>query len=116
MESLGAEEAASDDEMVSGPFDLSYMGVYTIWMNLLGTAREQSPSQTDFLQVKRPNRVSLILPSSLLQLNGSATLLASIKMLVVRILMASARLSPNIANSAWRFAASLNPPLNWMKT
>ena len=33
---LGAEEAAQDDRMVSRPLDLSYMGVYTIWMNLLG--------------------------------------------------------------------------------
>lgn len=33
---LGAEIAANDDGMVSGPLDLSYMGVYTIWMNLLG--------------------------------------------------------------------------------
>jgi hypothetical protein len=32
----GAEEAATDDGMVSGPLDLSYMGVYTIWNNLLG--------------------------------------------------------------------------------
>ncbi|KAG4424940.1 hypothetical protein IFR04_001911 [Cadophora malorum] len=32
----GAEEAARDDSMVSMPLDLSYMGVYTIWMNLLG--------------------------------------------------------------------------------
>ncbi len=35
-DSLGAEEAAQDDRMVSRPLDLSYMGVYTIWMNLLG--------------------------------------------------------------------------------
>lgn len=34
----GAEHAATDDGMVSGPLDLSYMGVYTIWMNLLGMA------------------------------------------------------------------------------
>jgi hypothetical protein len=33
---LGAEHAAADDGMISGPLDLSYMGVYTIWMNLLG--------------------------------------------------------------------------------
>lgn len=33
---LGAEYAAADDGMISGPLDLSYMGVYTIWMNLLG--------------------------------------------------------------------------------
>lgn len=33
---LGAENAAVDDGMVSGTLDLSYMGVYTIWMNLLG--------------------------------------------------------------------------------
>lgn len=32
----GAEKAAQDDGMVSKPLDLSYMGVYTIWMNLLG--------------------------------------------------------------------------------
>ncbi|KAH9222678.1 hypothetical protein DL95DRAFT_325636 [Leptodontidium sp. 2 PMI_412] len=32
----GAEVAAQDDGMVSAPLDLSYMGVYTIWMNLLG--------------------------------------------------------------------------------
>jgi hypothetical protein len=32
----GAEEAAQDDRMVSRPLDLSYMGVYTLWMNLLG--------------------------------------------------------------------------------
>jgi SEA/GATOR complex protein SEA4/MIOS len=32
----GAEEAAEDDGMASRPLDLSYMGVYTIWMNLLG--------------------------------------------------------------------------------
>lgn len=35
---LGAEHAATDDGMVSGPLDLSYMGVYTIWKNLLGMA------------------------------------------------------------------------------
>ena len=34
----GAHEAAQDDRMVSRPLDLSYMGVYTIWMNLLGEA------------------------------------------------------------------------------
>lgn len=34
--SSGAEEAAQDDLMVSRPLDLNYMGVYTIWMNLLG--------------------------------------------------------------------------------
>jgi hypothetical protein len=33
---LGAEKAAKDDGMVSGPLDLSYMGVYTLWKNLLG--------------------------------------------------------------------------------
>jgi hypothetical protein len=32
----GAEQAAADDGMISGPLDLSYMGVYTIWNNLLG--------------------------------------------------------------------------------
>lgn len=32
----GAEVAAQDDGMISAPLDLSYMGVYTIWMNLLG--------------------------------------------------------------------------------
>ncbi|KAL2074388.1 hypothetical protein VTL71DRAFT_8166 [Oculimacula yallundae] len=32
----GAEEATRDDGMVSMPLDLSYLGVYTIWMNLLG--------------------------------------------------------------------------------
>ena len=33
-----AEKVASDDGMVSGILDLSYMGVYTVWMNLLGTS------------------------------------------------------------------------------
>ena len=33
---LGAEEAARSDGMIAGPLDLSYLGVYTIWMNLLG--------------------------------------------------------------------------------
>lgn len=37
----GAEEAAQDDRMVSRPLDLSYMGVYTIWMNLLGETYAQ---------------------------------------------------------------------------
>lgn len=32
----GAQEAAANDGMVSGTLDLSYMGVYTIWMNSLG--------------------------------------------------------------------------------
>ncbi|KAG0651851.1 SEH-associated 4 [Hyphodiscus hymeniophilus] len=32
----GAEEAAAADGMVSGSLDLSYMGVYTVWMDLLG--------------------------------------------------------------------------------
>lgn len=32
----GAEEATQDGGMISGPLDLSYMGVYTIWMNSLG--------------------------------------------------------------------------------
>lgn len=32
----GAHEAAQDDTMVCRPLDLSYMGVYTIWMNVLG--------------------------------------------------------------------------------
>jgi len=32
----GAHEAAQDDRMVCRPLDLSYMGVYTIWMNALG--------------------------------------------------------------------------------
>ncbi|TVY92230.1 SEH-associated protein [Lachnellula willkommii] len=31
-----AENSAKDDGMVSGSLDLSYMGVYTVWMNLLG--------------------------------------------------------------------------------
>lgn len=34
--SLDAENSAKDDGMVSGSLDLSYMGVYTVWMNLLG--------------------------------------------------------------------------------
>ncbi len=33
---IGAEEAAKDDGMVSMPLDLGYMGVYTVWMNILG--------------------------------------------------------------------------------
>jgi hypothetical protein len=33
---LDAEDAAKDDGMVSGPLDLSYMGVYTVWTNSLG--------------------------------------------------------------------------------
>ena len=54
----GAEEAVSDDGMVSGPLDLSYMGVYTIWMNLLGAARKcLVKSKTDCPQVKKPSRV-----------------------------------------------------------
>jgi hypothetical protein len=40
---LGADEAAKDDGMVSGPLDLSYMGVYTIWMNFLGILYAVSP-------------------------------------------------------------------------
>jgi WD repeat-containing protein mio len=32
----GAHEAAQDDTMACRPLDLSYMGVYTIWMNVLG--------------------------------------------------------------------------------
>ncbi len=39
---IGAEEAALGNRMVSGPLDLSYMGVYTIWMNLLGKPSPQS--------------------------------------------------------------------------
>jgi WD repeat-containing protein mio len=35
-QSLGAEDAAKDNRMVSGSLDLSYIGVYTVWMNLLG--------------------------------------------------------------------------------
>ncbi|KAE8451231.1 hypothetical protein EG329_004395 [Mollisiaceae sp. DMI_Dod_QoI] len=31
-----AEEAAKDDGMVTMPLDLSYMGVYTLWTNVLG--------------------------------------------------------------------------------
>jgi hypothetical protein len=38
---VGAEEAAQDDGMVSRPLDLSYMGVHTIWMNLLGETSSQ---------------------------------------------------------------------------
>jgi hypothetical protein len=44
----GAEEAAQDDGMVSQPLDLSYMGVYTIWMNLLG----ETPAQIFVLLLK----------------------------------------------------------------
>ncbi|KAK0722884.1 hypothetical protein B0T26DRAFT_750228 [Lasiosphaeria miniovina] len=33
----GAEEAASDGGMMSHPLDLSWMGVYTIWINDLGS-------------------------------------------------------------------------------
>lgn len=33
----GADEAASDGGMMSHPLDLSYMGVYTLWMNDLGS-------------------------------------------------------------------------------
>ncbi|CZR54450.1 uncharacterized protein PAC_04334 [Phialocephala subalpina] len=33
---LDAVDAARDDGMISTPLDLSYMGVYTIWQNLLG--------------------------------------------------------------------------------
>lgn len=33
---LGAENAAKDDGMVTGVLDLSYMGVFTVWMNLIG--------------------------------------------------------------------------------
>ncbi|KHJ35901.1 putative wd repeat domain-containing protein [Erysiphe necator] len=32
----GAEEAAKNDGMVTGPLDLSYMGAYCIWTNQLG--------------------------------------------------------------------------------
>ncbi|PBP26540.1 WD repeat domain-containing protein [Diplocarpon rosae] len=32
----GADEEAQDDAMMSLPLDLSYMGVYTVWMNILG--------------------------------------------------------------------------------
>jgi hypothetical protein len=49
----GAEEAAQDDRMVSRPLDLSYMGVYTIWMNLLG---ETSSSLCLFLLTERKGR------------------------------------------------------------
>jgi hypothetical protein len=34
---LGAEDAAADGGMMSHPLDVSYMGVYSIWMNDLGT-------------------------------------------------------------------------------
>ena len=56
---LGAEEAANDDGMVSGPLDLSYMGVYTVWMNLLGKSSRQLyfNYKNDCLQAKRPSRV-----------------------------------------------------------
>lgn len=56
---LGAEEAANDDGMVSGPLDLSYMGVYTVWMNLLGKSSLQPHInyKNDCLQAKRPSRV-----------------------------------------------------------
>jgi len=48
-QSLGAEEAASDDGMISGILDLSYMGVYTVWMNDLGTITDCSlPSLLTF--------------------------------------------------------------------
>ena len=33
---IGAQEAAEEGGMVSGVLDLSYMGVHTIWANLLG--------------------------------------------------------------------------------
>ena len=36
LRSIGAEEVAKNDGMVAMPLDLSYMGVYTVWMNLLG--------------------------------------------------------------------------------
>jgi hypothetical protein len=36
MAYLGAAHIAEDNGMVSGPLDLSYMGVYTIWNNDLG--------------------------------------------------------------------------------
>jgi hypothetical protein len=42
---LGAEQAASDDGMVSGTLDLSYMGVHAIWMNLLGRSYPVIPRQ-----------------------------------------------------------------------
>lgn len=36
---IDAEDSAKDDGMVSGSLDLSYMGVYTVWMNILGKHR-----------------------------------------------------------------------------
>lgn len=33
---IGAENIAKEDGMVSGPLDLRYMGVYTLWANDLG--------------------------------------------------------------------------------
>jgi len=32
----GAQEAAKHDGMVAGSLDLSYLGVYSVWMNFLG--------------------------------------------------------------------------------
>lgn len=36
---VGAQAAAANGGMISGPLDLSWMGVYTIWINSLGSLR-----------------------------------------------------------------------------
>lgn len=54
---LGAENAAVDDGMLSGPLDLSYMGVYTIWMNLLGRSELMSDSNANYIMHRRESPV-----------------------------------------------------------
>ena len=58
--------------MVTGVLDLSYMGVYTVWKNLLGTISPFFPFiKAESSQVKRLNPVSTIALPSLTQFSGS---------------------------------------------
>jgi len=56
---LGAELAAKDDGMVALSLDLSYLGVYTIWMNLLGMSFILLCSLTILTRHRRKSRVSI---------------------------------------------------------
>lgn len=40
---LGAEDAAADGGMMSHPLDLSYMGVYSVWLHSLGKSSRSQP-------------------------------------------------------------------------
>ncbi|TQS35932.1 hypothetical protein Golomagni_03632 [Golovinomyces magnicellulatus] len=66
----GAEKAAKEDGMLTGPLDLSYMGIYYVWTNQLGKktksrliscAANPEPSQWEYLIAKlnkKKNRTS----------------------------------------------------------